>query len=171
MCVPDIKFNFNKLKANETILYLSNKDKAISKMRLLKFLFFADLYHLKKYGRPIVGDNYVAMVKGPVLSKVYDMIKHSSKDYTVEDKTIIPKREANLYEFSKSDIEALDYAYNQYSQYTTEKLSDLTHEEKCWIEAIKREPGSKNAKILWEDMIDDPELLEDLREYSGIMRI
>lgn len=166
-----IEFNFNRLKANEVILFLSNKDKGISKMRLLKFLFFADLYHLQKYGRPIVGDRYVAMIKGPVLSEVYNMIKHSRKDYEVEENIIFPKREADLNEFSKSDIEALEYAFNQYSQYTTEELSNLTHKEKCWINAINREPKSKNSKILWEDMIDDPEILYDLRENSRIMVI
>lgn len=166
-----IKFNFNRLKANEVILFLSNKDKGISKMRLLKFLFFADLYHLQKFGRPIVGDRYVAMVRGPVLSEVYNMIKRSGKDYDVEKNTIFPKRQADLNEFSKSDIEALEYAFNQYSQYETEKLSELTHKEKCWLNAVDREPKSKNAEILWEDMINDPEILEELKENSRIMVI
>ena len=75
-----IEFNFNVDKAYEVILYLSSLDEGISKMRLLKYLFFADVYHINKYGRPILGDKYVAMVKGPVLSKLYNLIKHSNKN-------------------------------------------------------------------------------------------
>ena len=79
-----IEFRFNKDKANAVILYLAQKDYGISKMRLLKYVFFADLYHINKYGRPILGDKYVAMDNGPVLSKLYDMLKTSSQDYHIE---------------------------------------------------------------------------------------
>jgi len=164
-----IKFGFNKQKATEAILFFANKDKAISKMRLLKFVFFADLYHLKKYGRPILGDRYVAMQKGPVLSKLYDMIRLSSRDFQINHNAIIPLREADLTELSQSDIEAFSYAYNQYSQYSTNNLRDLTHEEGCWQKARNREPESNNPDIFWEEMIDNEEVLDNLREYSRFM--
>ena len=42
---------------------------------LFKVLWFADLKHMKKYGRTITGDRYIAMNKGPVPSALYDIIK------------------------------------------------------------------------------------------------
>lgn len=36
--------------------------------KLFKVLWFADLEHLKKYGRTVTGDTYVAMEFGPVTS-------------------------------------------------------------------------------------------------------
>ena len=162
-----IKFGFNKQKAIETILYLSSKDNSISKMRLLKFMFFADLYHINKYGRPILGDNYVAMEYGPVHSKLYDLIKSSCDDYKVVDKKlIVPKRKPNLDYFSKSDIEALEYAFNQYSQYDTFELSQLTHEYASWKIARERAPRAKSPKMYWENMIENEEIKEQLKEYA-----
>lgn len=162
-----IEFQFNKEKANAVILYLANKDYYISKMRLLKFIFFADLYHLNKYGRPILGDKYVAMNNGPVLSKLYDMLKNSSRDYRVEKgKFIIPNKEPDLDCLSKSDIEALDYALKEYSSYNAFEMSALTHEHDSWKNARKNSPSSKAPLIMWEEMINNDEILTKLQEYS-----
>ncbi len=163
-----IEFGFNKEKANEVILYLSYRDEWMSKMRLLKFVFFADLYHINHYGRPILGDKYVAMKNGPVLSKLYDMLKQSTDDYEVINRKLIrPHRDANLDYLSKSDIEALNYALNQYSQYETLKLSDLSHEYQAWQIARNSEPNSNNPDMLWENMIEDREIIEELEENSN----
>ena len=163
-----IKFQFNRQKAIETVLYLSNKEYGISRMRLLKYIFFADLYHLNKYGRPILGDYYVAMKNGPVLSKLYNLIKKSCDAFdVVDDKLVMPKRSSDLEYLSASDIEALEYAFNQYSQYRTFDISDMTHEIPEWVMARTREPKSNNPKMYWENMIEDEELKEKLMEYSG----
>lgn len=161
-----IEFGFNPEKAKEVILYLSSLDRGISKMRLLKFMFFADIYHINKYARPILGDRYVAMQHGPVLSTLYNMIKDSCQDYSVKGMAIIPHREANLDYISKSDKEALDYAFNQYSQYETEKLSEISHEHRAWINALEKEPNSKNAPMLWEWIIEYDDILQELQECS-----
>lgn len=168
-----IKFRFNKDKANEAVLYLSNQKPNIDKLQLLKFLFYADKYHLNKYDRPILGGHYTAMVKGPVLSELYDEIKHPCPDYILKGYKIEPLRKPNLIYFSKSDIEALDYALCQYSQYSGSQLSELTHTDKAWINARNREPESKNADIYYEDFFDeiDEEKLEFLREYAEMMVI
>jgi hypothetical protein len=42
---------------------------------VLKVLFFADVNHLNNYGRPIVGDDYVALPHGPVPQTTYDILK------------------------------------------------------------------------------------------------
>ncbi len=161
------EFGFNYEKANEVILYLSNRDEGMSKMRLLKFVFFADLYHINNYGRPILGDKYVAMDNGPVLSKLYDMLKQSTDDYKIIDNKLIePNRDANTDYLSKSDIEALDYTINQYSQYETFKLSALSHEYQAWKLAREQEPTSKNPDMLWENIVEGKKRREDLAENS-----
>lgn len=167
MATGKIEFRFNKDKANAVILYLSDKDYGISKMRLLKYVFLADFYHINKYGRPILGDKYVAMDNGPVLSKLYDMLKSSTKDYKIENgMIIIPKSKPDLDEFSISDKEALDYALENYSQYETLEMSSLTHENHCWQKARALSPNSKAPIMLWEDMIQNHSILLDLQEYS-----
>src|SRR5438270_13824448 len=42
---------------------------SINKMKALKLLFFADRYHLRKYGRPVSDCSYFAMKNGPVASE------------------------------------------------------------------------------------------------------
>ena len=42
---------------------------------ILKLLFFAEVDHLNRYGRPIVGDRYYARQWGPVPETTYDLLK------------------------------------------------------------------------------------------------
>ncbi|OQY45782.1 MAG: hypothetical protein B6240_08350 [Desulfobacteraceae bacterium 4572_87] len=50
-------------------------DKRADFHKVFKILFFADQKHLSRYGRPVVGDYYVAMRHGPVPSRIYDILK------------------------------------------------------------------------------------------------
>ena len=43
----------------------------------IKLIFFADRYHIRKYGRPITNDEYLAMDFGPVNSGVKDIAEMS----------------------------------------------------------------------------------------------
>jgi uncharacterized phage-associated protein len=73
----DIHFKFNHRKAAEAIACLMRREntRRMNHMRLLKLLYIADRECLRQTGRTITGDNYVAMDRGPVLSKVYDLIR------------------------------------------------------------------------------------------------
>ena len=79
---------------------------------------------------------------------------------------IIPNTEPDLDYLSKSDIEALDYALEKYSQYETLEMSALTHEYNSWKTARNNSPKSKAPLMKWEDMVTNQEILEDLQEYS-----
>ncbi|MDD3437002.1 MAG: Panacea domain-containing protein [Candidatus Gastranaerophilales bacterium] len=168
-----IIFNFNKDKAIELILYFANKKCKIDKLTILKFLFFADIYHLNIYNRPILGGKYVAMKLGPVSSQLRDLIERGSSDFRIQGNTIIPSRSSDNDYFSKSDLEALEYAFNQYSQFSSVELSKISHEHKAWINARKREPHSNNPDIFYEDFFEN--LTEDkiifLKENSHLMVI
>ena len=58
-------------KIIEAVVYLvsRSKDRKMSKLHLLKMLFFADRWHLRMYGRSVTGDTYYAMQYGPVPSE------------------------------------------------------------------------------------------------------
>lgn len=168
-----ITFKFNENKAIELVLYLANKKSKIDKLTLLKFIFFADIYHLNKYDRPILGGKYVAMPNGPVASELFDIIKKGNSAFALNKNTILPNREGCEDYFSKSDLEALDYAFNQYSQYSGPELSDLSHEHKAWINAREREPFSNNPIIHYKDFFDDEfsSQIEFLEENAHLMVI
>jgi uncharacterized phage-associated protein len=169
-----IKFKFNKQKAIETILYLAQKRHFIDKMSLYKFLFFADEIHLNKYGRIICGGKYVAMPLGPVPSEIKDLIeKEKHTDFDIKDYWITPNREPNIDYLSKSDIEAINQAYGEYSQYEPKELSDISHKHKAWINARNKNKFVNNNKIDYIDLIcaDNQELIEDLEENSQYILI
>ncbi|HBM15408.1 MAG TPA: hypothetical protein DD381_03550 [Lentisphaeria bacterium] len=71
--------NFNYRKATQLINYfICNSGKHyLSKLELLKLVYLADRYHLRKYGQTITNDEYFAMQYGPVASSVKDILEHN----------------------------------------------------------------------------------------------
>src|SRR6266699_3650584 len=69
-------FEFDVAKTIEAIgvLLRSLDRRQLEYLTLLKMLYIADRESLKDRGRPITGDQVVAMKQGPVLSGVYDLI-------------------------------------------------------------------------------------------------
>ncbi|MDZ7760889.1 MAG: Panacea domain-containing protein [Desulfovermiculus sp.] len=146
---------------------------------ILKTLFYADKFHLQKYGRPVLGDTYIKMDWGPVASTAYDLRKQS--DFAPENALdavsnalhvqkvhrpdVIAKREPNMALFSGTDIEALEEALHFCQDKDFNDLSDITHKEKAWIDALM------NSKMDYELFIDEDvenrdELIEYIRENS-----
>src|SRR5680860_294981 len=58
----DLRFQVSYEKATQALNFMATKDGGrISKLKAIKLIFLADRYHLRKYGRPVVGDQYFAM--------------------------------------------------------------------------------------------------------------
>lgn len=80
-----VHFKFNRDKAIATVLFIAEKlikrygKNGADLHKIFKILYFADQKHLAKYGRPIVGDFYVAMREGGVPSKIYDSYELRTK--------------------------------------------------------------------------------------------
>jgi uncharacterized phage-associated protein len=57
-------------KAAQALNYFARQEGgSINKLKALKLLFFADRYHLRKFGRPVSECTYFAMAHGPVASE------------------------------------------------------------------------------------------------------
>ncbi len=169
-----IEFNFNKQKAIEAILYLANKRPSIDKMSLYKFLFFADVEHLNRYGRPIYGGHYVAMPFGPVPSQVKDILeKENLPEFDIVDYMITANRQPNTEFLSQSDMEVLDQIYGKLGNFSASALSKLSHEHPAWLNAKNKNTNRKNNKLDYKDMINphNTDLIEDLEENSRYILI
>lgn len=60
-------YQFAYRKAAQALNYFAIQNGGeIEKLQALKLIYFADRYHLRKYGRPITNDQYWAMNFGPV---------------------------------------------------------------------------------------------------------
>lgn len=110
---------FHPEKVRQAIAYIAGKIPAPENMyKVLKVMYFADKLHLRKYGRVIFGDRYLAMKHGPVPWSAYRKISNerdgwgkTNKDslYKVEkDNTIIPLLIPEMEYFSESDLECLN---------------------------------------------------------------
>lgn len=176
--MPDITFRINQIKALEAVVYIASKVRNVDVYHTVKTMFFADKCHLNRYARPILGDTYIKMKNGPVPSVVLDIINLKEDKISFETyiqakgalsvsadrkKFISVKREANLEEFSETDIECLDYAIDFCKNKSFNELQDITHEEQAWKKA------SNNGCMDYELMLDDDNpnkeaIIADLKE-------
>ena len=125
-----MKFNIDREKTLEASLYILGQLPSCDMHKLYKILYFADREHLVEYGRPITGDEYIAMDYGPVPSFLRDAIKSvnqenpyfpsniDAKDYfEVVSYFVGAKRECNLDYLSGSDTECIEKAIEKNKEY------------------------------------------------------
>ncbi len=149
---------FDYKKATQAINYLTKKEGGqINKLKLIKLVYLADRYHLRRYGRPMVNDAYFAMPLGPVGSSVKDIAEFSDfldtseLDYAAtylgrgaQANTVVSIAEVDSGVFSKSEREALDFAYTEFGGQTASALVNVTHRYPEW-EKFKGVLESKEA--------------------------
>ena len=144
-----MNLRFDHEKATQAINFFARQSGgAVNKLAALKLVYMADRYHLRKYGRPVIGDTYFAMKLGPVASAVKDIAEGDFLDEQVEEyatKYIEPivRSDGNVYTvksvadvdedvFSDSDLEALHFAVRTFGDQRKYNLSDITHAYPEW---------------------------------------
>ncbi len=164
-------FSFSHRKATQALNYLARRDGgSINKLKALKLVYFADRYHLRRYGRPVIGDEYLAMNYGPVPSGTKDLAEMG--DFLGEEEASYAKaflRPMDRYTyaseqpveepvFSQSDREALAWAWDRFGKLDGFTLAEMTHAYPEW----KRHEGALMAKLVtrapmnYRDFLDDP---------------
>lgn len=166
----------DKEKAVEALVYIAGKFPGVGRFHAAKILYFAELYHLCEFGRPIVGDTYIAMENGPVPSFGYDVLKGHvpPEDRPLVEGALITvtqsrypqyrsAREPDLDVFSPSDLACLDKAIEYCRRKSFGAISDETHEHTAWKNA------NLNAPMDYVDMLDgaNPEIIEDARSFAA----
>jgi uncharacterized phage-associated protein len=182
-------FTVNQDKVLETLVFIASERPGIDVFHVCKVLYFAEKAHLNQYGRPISGDTYFALPRGPVPTLAYDMVKGDPKvggamlekvgaalasDKASEDDytRIRARRQPNLDLFSESDLECLKAAIARYADMDPQKLLKLAHEESGYL-SVYRE-GARVQPISYDLILnkDNPyyaEVLRDLEENAGLV--
>lgn len=137
-----MRSRFDAEKAIEAILYIAKRVETPTFHTISKVLYFADQIHIVKYGCFITGDEYVAMKHGPVPSNTYDILKfvrgdrencraeHARTLLSVRHKFHIAiQRDADLEEFSDSDIECLNESISANGSLSFEELTRKSHDK------------------------------------------
>jgi len=137
---------FDYKKATQAINYLTQKEGGqIDKLKLIKLVYLADRYHLRRFGRPMVNDAYLAMPLGPVGSSVKDIAEFSGfldeaeREYASvylkrgeAPNKVISIADVDTDVFSQSELEALEFAYNEFGAISAPALVNLTHRYPEW---------------------------------------
>jgi uncharacterized phage-associated protein len=164
-------FSFSHRKATQALNFLARQaGGSIHKLKALKLVYFADRYHLRRYGRPVIGDEYLAMQYGPVpsntkdIAEMGDFLGQEERDYArafirpMTRYTFCSEREVEEKVFSQSDREALAWAWAQFGKIGRFDLAELTHRYPEW----KRHEPALKAKLVsrapmnYRDFLEDP---------------
>lgn len=163
--------SFSYKKATQALNYFARQNGGhINKMKALKLLFFADRFHLRKYGRPITNDEYFAMNFGPVPSGGKDLVEGSDfrpdveKAYAGQFLNAVNRYEFSSVDeidtpvFSRTDQEALEYVWTHFGGQDEFQLAELTHQYPEWKthEAAISGGSSSRVKMNFSDFLDDP---------------
>lgn len=163
---------FDFRKATQAIGYLARREGGqIGKLKLIKLAYLADRFHLRRYGRPIFNDAYLAMQFGPVGSSVKDIAELSptflsseERQYASrfiekgkEENTVRSCDSADLDVFSDSEEEALRFAYDRFGNLSASALVKVTHRYPEWKRhASVLEEGASRVSMSYQDFFDDP---------------
>lgn len=153
-------FRFNAEKTIQAVgLLLDLEGSPISRMRLLKLLYIADRELLAESGRPLTGDAAVAMKFGPVLSRVYDLIKGIASDADSWEEhfenlgyRVKLKKKPEKGVLTKRETEKLIEITNRYRDVTDDELSDLTHKFEEWN--LNFQKGT-STPIPWREILSN----------------
>jgi len=145
----EVRFKFSPPKAQAVIAYLAQKNvPSLDVYKICKLVFLADKLHLVQFGRPITGDDYAALVDGPVPSEIYDLLKPGRKGndefvavFLIDTRYKYPRyslradAEINFELLSKSDRQVLDEVVRRHGAKDFNELKILTHEMPEWKKA------------------------------------
>jgi uncharacterized phage-associated protein len=159
-----LKFAFSSDKALEALAFVANEHPGFSPLFVSKVFFYAEKWHLNRYGRPVIADTFIAMPLGPVPSTIKNFIDQNwdwaekpegfDKAIRLERRDgflrlIAAEKVTEFPRLSESDIECLRDAIAFCRDKTAQELSDATHLEKAWAKA------DPNRPMDYEDFVDD----------------
>jgi uncharacterized phage-associated protein len=164
-------FSFSHRKATQALNFFARQEGgSINKLKALKLVYFADRYHLRRYSRPVVGDEYLAMNYGPVpsgtkdLAEMTDFLGVGELSYgtaflrPMDRHTFSSQAPVEPDVFSASDREALEWAWKHFGHFDGFTLADMTHAYPDWQrheQALKSKLVSR-APMSYRDFLDDP---------------
>lgn len=144
-------------------------------MKALKLLFFADRYHLRKYGRALSDCAYFAMKNGPVASEAKNVaeenarlckpalayVRHFLRRHGQYDASSLVRSVAAMDKavLSESDLEALDFAWQTFGHHDKETLVDITHHYPEWKrhERALASGGRRRIEMDYTDFFAEPD--------------
>lgn len=152
-----LEFDFEREVALEVVLYLANRIPQLEMLRLCKLLYLAEKLHLSRWGDPMYGERYVAMKRGPVPGRVYEMLKSESEvegqDFRIQDgRAVLPRRREKAEFLSQSIVECLDEIIAQFGEAPLRQVLDESH-DLAYEEAWQARGGKGSVPLRYESIV------------------
>jgi len=178
-------FPFHFKKAVQAVAHLLRTEPSwrMNYMRLLKLLYIADRESIKETGEPITGDRAFAMERGPVLTRLYDLIMERDKN-SPEWNRFFQKvhydlemtQDPGMADLCRYEADKLREIAERYADEDEIALVQRVHQFEEWKKYAPREGASRPIpfrEILEAvDRLEDKESIEsDAREHAFARRV
>ena len=162
-------FPFSHRKTTQVLNFFARQSGGeINKLKALKLVYFADRYHLRRYGRPITGDEYLAMPFGPLasgakdLAEMGDFLSDDERAYGAQFLAPVDRfsfrsaAEVEARALSESDRTALAWVWEKFGQMD---IADYTHQYPEWKRHEAALEGKRETRVpmCYGDFLKDPE--------------
>lgn len=141
------------IKVVQALGFLLNLDDnhKMDRVKLIKLLWAADRFHIRKYGRTVSKTKYVAMIHGPVSSIALDAAR-ITRDFALDDASITyvenhftatneqtaMSLNPGTDHLSQTDQEALEWSWKTFGNTDTFDLADnVSHAYPEWMQYKK----------------------------------
>ena len=140
-----MKLLFNEAKATQAATrFLRLRGGPMSYIKLIKLLYLADREALIRWGRPITTDCYVSTDAGPVVSRIYDLIRNEPSPNSVkiwgkfisdpEDYEVRLLGDPGSGELSLAEEQLIDEVFRQHGQDSRWAIVDYTYSLPEWTQ-------------------------------------
>ncbi len=126
-------------------------DESITTMKLQKLVYYCQAWALAWDGIPLFDEDFQAWSNGPVCKELYD--KHKGKFSLGEDFL----SDVNTKDRFNSDaIETMDAVLDYYGDKAPHWLSELTHQERPWLETRCGVPdGEPSSRVISKELMQE----------------
>ena len=149
-------------KLIDTVNYLLNLNGGkLNYTKLIKLLYIADRELLNEFGFTITGDTYYSLHNGPILSKLYNLVKKDAiapqqaewDNYFYKEGYDLCGDKLNrpVQELSEIEMEKLEEIDRKYKDYSFGQMIDLVHDPEFCPEW--EDPGTSNQRISLQDIL------------------
>ena len=109
---------------------------SVNTFKLQKLVYFAQVWHLAMYGKPLFDNKIEAWVHGPVCLELHRRFQNQA-DLPIGVEAVI----TDINQLDAHTREFLDEVWTVYGQYSVAKLEKMTHDEAPWLEARAELPA------------------------------
>lgn len=156
-------FQLPKVVQEVGVLLAASENHRMNYTKLLKLLYLADRESLAEVHQPISGDAPYALPKGPVLSRVCDLIRKTgyvsedqaeywAKFFEIDGNDIVLKQDPGLSHLSHYEVKKLTEVFERYKSVPFGRMLDIVG-ELPEVKKNKRDTASRK-RIPLEDIVD-----------------